>query len=124
CERSGVINIAIEGQLLFGAFAAAVIASLATQPYLGLVAAPIAGAMVGGLLAWFAVAYKVDQLIVGVVLNTLILGLTSFFFSTLLADNRDTWNARQPLGVIEIPLLSQIPIIGPVLFRQSILVYL
>ncbi len=124
CERSGVINIAIEGQLLFGAFAAAVIASLATQPYLGLVAAPIAGAMVGGLLAWFAVAYKVDQIIVGVVLNTLILGLTSFFFSTLLADNRDTWNARQPLGVIEIPLLSQIPIIGPVLFRQSILVYL
>ncbi|USQ78780.1 ABC transporter permease [Ornithinimicrobium faecis] len=124
CERSGVINIAIEGQLLFGAFAAAVVASLATQPYLGLVAAPIAGAMVGGLLAWFAVKYQVNQIIIGVVLNTLVLGLTSFFFSTLLADNRETWNARQPLGVIEIPLLSQIPIIGPVLFRQSILVYL
>jgi simple sugar transport system permease protein len=57
------------------------------------------------------------------VLNTLVLGLTSFFFSTLLADNRETWNARQPLGVIEIPLLSQIPIVGPVLFRQTILVY-
>lgn len=124
CERSGIINIAIEGQLLFGAFASAVVASLLTQPYLGLVAAPIAGAMVGALLAWFAVKYHVNQIIIGVVLNTLVLGLTSFFFSTLLADNRDTWNARQPLGVIEIPLLSQIPIIGPILFRQSILVYL
>ncbi|WP_109473129.1 ABC transporter permease [Ornithinimicrobium cavernae] len=124
CERSGIINIAIEGQLLFGAFAAAVVASLATQPYLGLVAAPIAGALVGALLAWFAVRYHVNQIIIGVVLNTLVLGLTSFFFSTLLADNRETWNARQPLGIIEIPLLSQIPIVGPVLFRQTILVYL
>ncbi|NLG21338.1 MAG: ABC transporter permease [Actinomycetales bacterium] len=124
CERSGIINIAIEGQLLFGAFAAAVVASLATAPYLGLVAAPIAGALIGALLAWFAVSYHVNQIIIGVVLNTLVLGLTSFFFSTLLADNSATWNARQPLGVIEIPLLSQIPIVGPVLFRQTILVYL
>ena len=124
CERSGIINIAIEGQLLFGAFAAAVIASLFTAPYLGLVAAPIAGGLVGALLAWFAVKYQVNQIIIGVVLNTLILGLTSFFFSTLLAENRETWNARQPLGIIEIPLLSQIPIVGPVLFRQTILVYL
>lgn len=124
CERSGIINIAIEGQLLFGAFAAAVIASLFTAPYLGLVAAPIAGGMVGAMLAWFAVKYQVNQIIIGVVLNTLILGLTSFFFGTLLADNRETWNARQPLGIIEIPLLSQIPIVGPVLFRQTILVYL
>lgn len=124
CERSGIINIAIEGQLLFGAFAAAVIASLAAQPYLGLVAAPIAGALVGALLAWFAVQYHVNQIIIGVVLNTLVLGLTSFFFSTLLADNKETWNARQPLGLIEIPVLSQIPIVGPVLFRQTILVYL
>jgi simple sugar transport system permease protein len=124
CERSGIINIAIEGQLLFGAFAAAVIASVFTAPYLGLVAAPIAGAMVGGMLAWFSVKYQVNQLIVGVVLNTLVLGLTSFFFSTVLADNRATWNARQPLGIIEIPILSQIPILGPVLFRQTILVYL
>ncbi|WP_370584114.1 ABC transporter permease [Ornithinimicrobium cryptoxanthini] len=124
CERSGIINIAIEGQLLFGAFAAAVIASFFAAPYLGLVAAPIAGAAVGALLAWFSVQYQVNQIIVGVVLNTLVLGLTSFFFSTVLADNRETWNARQPLGIIEIPILSQIPIVGPVLFRQTILVYL
>ena len=124
CERSGIINIAIEGQLLFGAFAAAVIASLFAQPYLGLVGAPLAGASVGAVLAWFSVKYHVNQLIVGVVLNTLVLGLTGFFFSTVLRADVSTWNSRQPLGILEIPLLSQIPVLGPVLFRQTILVYI
>lgn len=124
CERTGVINIAIEGQLLFGAFAAAVLASLFASPYLGLVGAPIAGAMVGGVLAWFAVMYRVNQLIVGVVLNTLILGLTGFFFSTVLSDNKATWNAAQRLPLLEVPLLSDIPVLGTVLFRQTILVYI
>lgn len=124
CERSGIINIAIEGQLLFGAFAAAVLASLVASPYLGLVAAPVAGALVGAVLAWFAVRYQVNQIIVGVVLNTLIIGLTGFFFSTVLSADRQTWNSRQPLGTIDIPLLSQIPVLGPVLFRQTILVYI
>lgn len=123
CERSGVINIAIEGQLLFGAFAAAVIASRLASPYVGLVAAPIAGAMVGALLAWFAVRYQVNQIIVGVVLNTLVIGLTGFFFSTVLSADAGAWNARQPLGKIDIPVLSEIPVVGPVLFRQTLLVY-
>ncbi len=124
CERSGIINIAIEGQLLFGAFAAAVVASAAGTGYAGLVAAPIAGAMVGALLAWFAVSYRVNQIIVGVVLNTLIIGLTGFLFATVLSDNKALWNTRMPLPRIRIPLLSEIPVLGPVLFNQTILVYL
>lgn len=124
CERSGIINIAIEGQLLFGAFAAAVVASLFAMPYLGLVAAPIAGALVGALLAWFSVMYRVNQIIVGVVLNTLVIGLTGFFFATVLSQNRETWNARQSIGEIRIPVLSEIPVLGEVLFNQSLLVYL
>lgn len=124
CERSGVINIAIEGQLLIGAFAAAAIASRFASSYAGLVAAPIAGAMVGALLAWFAVRFQVNQIIVGVVLNTLVIGLTGFLFSTVMSDDAALWNARQPLSTIKIPLLSEIPIIGPVLFQQTILVYL
>ena len=124
CERSGVINIAIEGQLLFGAFAAAVVASMAGNGYAGLLAAPVAGALVGAVLAWFAVMYRVNQIIVGVVLNTLIIGLTGFFFSTLLANNRALFNTRMPLDRIRIPLLAEIPVLGPVLFNQTILVYL
>ncbi|MPV36678.1 ABC transporter permease [Georgenia subflava] len=124
CERSGIINIAIEGQLLSGAFLAAVIGSLTSSAYLGMIAAPLAGALVGVLLAFFAVRYWVDQIIVGVVLNVLVIGVTSFLFSTVLTENKATWNASQRLPDLPIPLLSEIPIIGPVLFRQTLLVYL
>lgn len=123
-ERSGIINIAIEGQLLAGAFLAAVAASFFTSAYVGLLAAPFAGAAVGGLLVWFAVRYHVNQIIVGVVLNVLVIGLTSFLYSTVLTQNSELWNARQQLPRLPIPGLSQIPIIGPVLFNQTILVYL
>ncbi len=124
CERSGVINIAIEGQLLFGAFAAAVVASQLASGYAGLVAAPIAGALVGALLAWFAVSFRVNQIIVGVVLNTLIIGLTGFLFSTVLADDKANWNSPPSLQPIKIPVLGDIPVLGPVLFDQTVLVYL
>lgn len=87
CERSGIINIAIEGQLLAGAFLAALVASLVGNAYVGLIAAPIAGGLVGLLLAIFATKYWVNQIVVGVVLNLLVLGLTSFFLGSLMTDN-------------------------------------
>jgi len=123
-ERSGIVNIAIEGQLLLGAFFAAVAASLAQNAYVGLIAAPIAGAILGALLVWFAVQYWVDQIIIGVVLNVLVVGLTNFLYSTVLTQNAATWNARQRLPNLPIPVLSEVPVIGPVLFNQTILVYL
>ncbi|HLS26729.1 MAG TPA: ABC transporter permease, partial [Beutenbergiaceae bacterium] len=123
CERTGVINIAIEGQLLGGAFMAAVVASIVGNPYVGVLAAPIAGALVGLLLVFFSVKYWVDQIIVGVVLNVLVLGLTTFFFSTVLTENPEL-NQRFRLPPLPIPFLSDLPIIGPVLFNQNILVYL
>lgn len=124
CERSGVINIAIEGQLLAGAFLAAVVGSLTGSAYLGMISAPIAGALVGVLLAFFAVRYWVDQIIAGVVLNVLVIGVTSFLFTTVLTENKASWNASQRLPAIGIPVLGDIPIIGPLLFRQTILVYI
>lgn len=124
CERVGIINIAIEGQLLAGAFLAAVVASVTSSAYAGLIAAPVAGALVGGLLVVFAVRYWVDQIIVGVVLNVLVVGVTNYLFSTVLASDPATFNQRTPLPVLPIPVLSEIPVIGPVLFRQTLLVYL
>lgn len=123
-ERAGIINIAIEGQLLAGAFVAAVVASLVGNPYAGLVAAPIGGVLVAIVLVFFAVRYWVDQIIIGVVLNVLVVGLTSFFFSTVLSDNPGQWNRSMRLPALPVPVLSDIPIIGPVLFNQNILVYL
>lgn len=123
-ERAGVVNIAIEGQLLTGAFGAAVFASVADNAYVGLIAAPIFGLIIGSMLALFTVKYHVNQIIVGVVLNVFAVGLTTFFFGSILKDNASTLNSPPRLGTIDIPILSDIPIIGPVLFRQSILVYL
>lgn len=123
-ERSGIVNIAIEGQLLLGAFFAAIGASLTGSPYVGLITAPIAGALIGAMLVFFAVKYWVDQIIIGVVLNVLVLGLTDFLYSTVLTQHSADWNTPMRLPSLPIPLLSEIPVVGPVLFNQTILVYL
>lgn len=122
-ERVGIINIAIEGQLLLGAFAGALTASIFGSPWWGLIGAPIAGALLAVLLALFTINFRSDNIVVGVVLNMLALGLTSFLFSTLLS-NSSNLNRPQKLPVWGIPVLKDIPIIGPVLFNQTILVYL
>ncbi|MFN8048452.1 MAG: ABC transporter permease [Ancrocorticia sp.] len=122
-ERSGVVNIAIEGQLLTGAFTGVLVASATGSVWAGLVAAPVAGALVGALLALFAVRYNVDHIIVGVVLNTFALGLTTFFFSTILSERPELNSSSVHLQNVKIPLLGDIPVIGPVFFNQTILTY-
>lgn len=123
-EHVGVVNIAIEGQLLAGAFVAALVASITHQPFVGLVAAMIAGVLVSFVLAAFSIQYFVDQIIVGVVLNVLVAGVTSFLYSTLLSPNSAALNSPPQFPRINIPVLSQIPIIGPVLFQQTIISYI
>ncbi|MCY7400663.1 MAG: ABC transporter permease [Nocardioides sp.] len=122
-ERAGVVNIAIEGQLLFGAFAAAITASLTGSPWAGLVAAMVAGALIALILGLFAITYLVDQVIVGVVLNVLVVGLTNFMFRQVLTPNSDTLNSPDRFRAMPIPILGDIPLIGPILFRQTALVY-
>ena len=123
-ERSGVINIAIEGQLLAGAFVSGVLASLFTNNWIGLFFAPFAGALIALLLAVFAIKYGIDQVILGFVLNVLVIGLTNFFYKKLLIPYQSDWNSAVAFVPIEIPLLSKIPVIGPIFFAQSIIVYL
>lgn len=98
CEKSGVINIAIEGQLLFAAFVSAVVASFFQNTWLGLISAPIAGALVSLILAYFSIRFKVDQVILGFVINVLVLGLTNFFYTTLLFHMKisGTWVEVSP----------------------------
>ncbi|BDV29987.1 ABC transporter permease [Microbacterium terricola] len=123
-ERVGIVNIAIEGQLLAGAFTAAVVGTITGSPIAGMLAAMVSGALVAFVLAAFAIKYVVDQVIVGVVLNVLVTGLTSFLYSQVLQSNAAELNAPPRLDRIPIPLLSDIPIIGPVFFRQTLLVYI
>ncbi len=123
CERSGVINVAIEGQLLVGAFMGAMVATMANN-VAGTLAAAAAGGVLGALLAVFAVKYAVNQVVLGVVLNVLALGLTNFGYNALLQQNSSGLNNPAVLNPIKVPGLSQIPILGPVLFDQNWLVYL
>jgi simple sugar transport system permease protein len=130
CSRSGVINIAIEGQLLFGAFAAAMVTSasgslgVGGSLWLGLVCGAFAGSLVGALLAVFAISYRVDQVILGVVLNTLILGLTGYLYDVLMVPYQNTLNSPVTFSLVKIPLLADIPVIGPVFFDSTVFLYL
>jgi ABC-type uncharacterized transport system permease subunit len=123
-ERSGVINVAIEGQLLLSAFLGALIGTLAGSAWVGLIASAAGGVLVAALLSWLAIKYLVDQVVLGVVLNLLVLGLTSFLYTQLMQKDSTRYNSPPKLPVWEIPLLHRIPVIGPALFAQNILVYL
>ncbi len=124
CSRSGVINVAIEGQLLLGAFTAAIVASGTGSLWLGLMSGALAGALVGSLLALFAIGYRVDQVVLGVVINTLILGLTGYLYDDLMVPDANTLNSPATFSAIKLPLLGDIPVIGPVFFDSTIFLYL
>jgi general nucleoside transport system permease protein len=124
CSRSGVINVGIEGQLLLGAFTAAIVTSVTGSLWLGLVCGGLAGSLVGVLLAIFAIGYRVDQVVLGVVLNTLVLGLTGYLFDDLMVPYQNTLNSPSTFAAVKIPLLGDIPIIGPVFFDSTVFLYL
>ena len=121
CERVAVINIGIEGMLLAGAFAGAMFGSL-MGGWAGIICAMLTGGMFGLLLAILVISYRVDQIIAGVVINLFVLGLTSYVSSQLFTEYR--WlNNASPFRAFKIPVLSDIPLIGPVLFNQNLFVY-
>ncbi|MBL7062875.1 MAG: ABC transporter permease [Anaerolineae bacterium] len=131
CERCAVINIAIEGMMITGAFFAALMGSVAANVWewpswaalpFGLLSALVAGALLGLLLAVLAVRFKVDQIIAGTAINILGVGLTSFLSARILAEFQHLNNP----GIfprVSVPGLSSIPLIGPVFFEQNVLVY-
>jgi ABC-type uncharacterized transport system permease subunit len=123
CERSGVINIAIEGQLLVGAFAGAIMASAVGSLWIGLISSSVAAGLLGLLLAVFAITFLVDQIILGVVLNVLALGLTGFLYDRLMVPNPNL-NQGTTFNPVKIPLLGNIPIIGPIFFDSTIFLYI
>ena len=122
-ERAGVINIAIEGQFLAAAFTAAVVASVLGSAWAGLLGGIAAGALIGAMLAGLSIRYQADQIVSGVVLIVLATGVTSFLTSQVLAANT-SWNSPVRFNATAVPVLSDIPFIGSVVFRQTVLVYL
>ncbi|MGH8988884.1 MAG: ABC transporter permease [Acidimicrobiales bacterium] len=122
CERSGVINIAIEGQFLAGAFLASLVASATGDVWFGALAGAAAGALFGWILAFLTLRYGADQIIVGILIDAFALGLTNFLLQEIFTDHPNL-NSPPVFQNVAIPLLSKIPVLGPVLFDQSAIVY-
>jgi general nucleoside transport system permease protein len=124
CERAGVINIAIEGQFLVGAFTAAVVASTTNSAAAALVAAAATGVVMAWLLAVFSIKYLVNQVVLGVVLVVFASGITGYLFDQFLQEDAEKLNTPSVLSAVKIPGLGDIPFIGQILFNQTVLVYL
>ena len=120
-ERSGVVNIALEGIMLTTAFAGFVAAFVTHNLAIGLLAAIVGGMLIAGLHAVLSIEFLVDQIVSGTVINILALGITGVFYRTFLQEA----NVRGPgtLPVWRVPLLGDIPVLGPILFRHQGVTY-
>lgn len=121
-ERSGVINISIEGMLLASACTSAIAASL-TNLWLGTLVGALTGTALAAVLGVMSIRYKVDQVIVGFAINFFALGVTSFISFRVLVPNRDTMNNLLPVTPLRIPVLADVPFFGDILFNQTVFVY-
>ncbi|MBN1139033.1 MAG: ABC transporter permease, partial [Anaerolineae bacterium] len=122
CERSGVFNIAIEGMMLAGAFTAVGFASYFHSLWVGVLAASLTGGLMAALHAVLSIKYKVDQIISGTVINILASGATRFLNIRLLEPaGLSTPGHFEPFA---IPILSKIPVLGPMLFINQPTVFI
>lgn len=122
CERAGVVNIAIEGMMLSGAMAAALVASLTQNLWLGVFAAVLTGALLALVHAVFSIKYMIDQIISGTVINIFSVGITSYISAKFLQVYQELNNP----GIFKpwpVPVLSDIPVIGPIVFNNNMFVY-
>ncbi len=123
CERSGTVNIAIEGLMLIAAFVSTVIASL-TNLWIGMLAGILSGAITAYLLGILTIKYRVDHTIAGTAINIFATGITSFLSSKFIQKTEFQYlNEPGMFPQIDIPLLSKIPFIGPIFFSHNIYVY-
>lgn len=122
-ERSGVVNIGIEGMMLVGAFVAAVFASVTGNQFVGVLGGMAFGMLMGGLHAVLSIKYRVNQIISGTGVIILALGVTSFLQRAFLNVYPELNSPGPAIAAFPIPVLWRIPVLGPVFFNQSPIIY-
>ena len=121
-ERTGVVNIAMEGIMLIGAFFAVVFSYWTGSAWIGLLLALLMGAIISAVFAWAAIHLNADQVVLGMSVNIFAAGLTAFLLNTLFGYNGTPVGTPQ-LPVIKLQFLQHIPVLGPLLYNQNVLVY-
>ncbi|MFI5624916.1 ABC transporter permease [Nocardioides sp. NPDC051685] len=114
-QRAGVLNLSVEGMMLTGAFAGAVGAAQSGDPVVGVVCALVAAVLVAVLQGVLSVNLRADQLVTGIAINALALGLTTYAARLVFSQGRGV----PGFGEVAVPGLSSIPVLGPALFEQS-----
>jgi len=120
-ERGGVINIGLEGMMLTGAFCGVLGSMLTGSVWGGLLFAVLSGALAGALHAFLCVTLKADEILSGIAINFAALGLTTFLNRTIFGRTPEPVDAFEPVA---IPVLSELPILGPLFFNHIPLVYI
>jgi general nucleoside transport system permease protein len=125
CERSGVINVALEGMLLTGAFFGIWGVDKTHQWWLGLLIAMLAGAALATIHAFWSIHLKVDQIIAGTALNFLALGITGFLFISIYGDTGTPGNLTQySIPDVHISFLRDVYFIGPIIGQLNLMIWL
>lgn len=120
-QRAGIWNMGVEGTMLMGAFAAYLGVTLTGSLWLGMMAAIMAGALMGVIVGFLTATLRVDHFIAGLALNLMVAGLTPFWFRTYVGTG--TQPTYDGFDNHPIPFLSQIPVLGEMLFDQRLLTY-
>ncbi len=121
-ESAGIVNIGIEGMMLMGAMAGSVIGSITKSPWVGLIASILSCEILALIHGVLSIKYRVNQIISGTVINIFATGITTYLSEKILQPMQYL-NQPPMFTRIPIPLLANIPIIGPVMFNQNIFVY-
>jgi len=121
-ERTGVVNIAMEGIMLIGAFFGVTFSYWTGSAWLGLLLAMVMGGLISAIFAWAAIRLSADQVVLGMAVNIFAAGLTAFLLNTIFGYN-GTPTKTPSLPEVNIPGLSHVPFLGVLLANQSVLVY-
>jgi ABC-type uncharacterized transport system permease subunit len=123
-ERSGVFNLGIEGIMLLCGFAGFAAAHAAGNLWVGVLAAALAGALLGLLFAFFTITLRADQIVAGFALLIVCTGAAIYFNRLIYPSAKGNIPQIEAFAVVPVPVLSDIPVLGPILFNHSLLTYL
>jgi simple sugar transport system permease protein len=122
-ERSGVLNIGLEGMMLVGAFVGFLVTLATGQLVTGVAAALLSGVATGLLIGLYSITLSANQVVVGIAFNLLAIGVTSFFYRLFFGAGTDRPRI-DTFAPVDFGWLGDVPVLGPLLFRQDMLAYL